>query len=267
MGATKVMSLRYAGQCGCGTEIAKGQKAGWDRSGRKVICLPCLDFAPSDPVADVVIEAGIPGGSLQREYERRMAKREARVVGRFPRIGRILIKVFAPAHTTKAFSIGADGEREVAALLEAKLGQDALVLYNRRRGLGRERGDIDMLVVTPSGVHIIDPKKYEGRKVRSSRSGDMFIVDGRKRPHLAESMRRQVDVVTAAMQASSVPGVPVTAAYCFLGADLPWGTLRVDGVAALGKRSVVKMLRQAGPLDAEQRRVIHAFLHGQFPPA
>ena len=261
------MSLRYAGQCDCGTEIAKGQKAGWDSSDRKVICLRCLEFAPSEAVDDLVVDAGVPGGSLQREYERRMARREARVVGRFPRIGRIMLKVFAPANTTKAFSIGADGEREVAALLEAKLGQDALFLYNRRRGLGRERGDIDMLVVAPSGVYIIDPKKYVGRKVRSSRSGDMFIVDGRKRPHLAESMRRQVDVVVAAMQVCPVPGVPVTAAYCFLGADLPWGALRVDGVAALGKRSVVKMLRQAGPLDAEQRRVVHAFLHSQFPSA
>lgn len=174
-----------------------------------------------------------------------MAKREARVVSRFPRIGRILLKMFEPGHTTKAFVTGADGEQEVAALLKAKLGQEALFLYNRRRGLGRERGDIDMLVVAPSGVYLVDPKKYVGRKVRNSRSRDMFIVDGRKRPHLAESMRRQVDVVTAAMQTSPVPGVPVTAAYCFLGADLPWGTLRVDGVAALGKA----VCRQDAPAD------------------
>ena len=261
------MSLRYAGQCGCGTEIAKGQKAGWDRGTREVICLPCLDLAPAGVIAHAVIEAGVPGGSLQREYERRMAKREARVVGRFPKVGRIILKIFGPAHTTKAFIKGADGEREVAALLETKLGQNALFLYNRRRGLGRERGDIDMLIVVASGVYIIDPKKYVGRKVRANRSRDMFIVDGRKRPHLAESMRRQVDVVTAAMQASPVPGVLVTAAYCFLGADLPWGTLRVDGVVALGKRSVVKMLRRPGTLDVEQRRLIQRFLSERFPPA
>lgn len=56
MGSTKVVSLRYAGQCESGTEIAKGQMAAWDRSERKVICLLCLELAPSDGVVDLIVE-------------------------------------------------------------------------------------------------------------------------------------------------------------------------------------------------------------------
>lgn len=267
MRTTKIMSLRYAGQCDCGAEIAKGEKAAWDRTERKVICLVCLEPEVAQSEPDAAIETGIPGASLQREYERRMAKREARVTERFPRMGRLMLKMVAPAHTTKAFATGAEGEREVAKILEAKLGGDALVLYNRRRGLGKERGDIDMLVVAASGVHIIDPKKYVGRKVRANGARDTFLIDGRRRPNLSASMRRQINAVSAAMQSSPFPTVPVAAAYCFLGADLPWTRLHVDGVPAFGTRSVIKTLRQPGLLDAEQRRAIHAYLHSQFPPA
>lgn len=266
MSDAKVMRLRYAGQCQCGAEIAKGQEAVWDRNDRKVICLPCYEHLSVND-HELITEPGVPGGSLLREYERRMAKREARVVGRFPRVGRILLKVFEPAHTTKAFATGAKGEREVAGLMEVKLGGDALFLYNRRRGRGSEKGDIDILVVVPSGVFIIDPKKYAGRKVRSDRSGDTFVIDGRRRIHLAPSMRRQIEVVTEAMSSSPYSTVPVCAAYCFVGADLPWTKLKIDGVAVLGKKGVIKMLKRAGTLDPEQRRAIHAYLHQQFPPA
>lgn len=265
MRAIKRLRLRYAATCECGIEISKGEFAGWDRSTRQTLCQNCLNSIP-EPAASPEA-AGIPGASLQREYERRVDAREARVLGRSPRIGRLLIKLSGPVRTTEAFAVGAEGERQVAQVLEKKLGEDALFLYNRRRGIGQTMGDIDMLVVVQSGVYIIDPKKYDGRKVRTNRASDTFIIDGRRRTSLATSMHKQIEVVSAAMRSGAGPSMPVDAAYCFVGADLPWRTFRVVGVPALNPRGVVKLLRQPGPFGPADRIEMQRFLHKQFPSA
>jgi hypothetical protein len=262
----KVMSLRRDGECGCGALVPQGTRAGWDRALRVVVCSDCLG-QQEGPVEVGPTEVGAPGESLQRKYDRLMTARDERVRARFPRIGGVLLRMFPAARTTQAWAIGAAGEREVAERLQSKLGEQVLFLFNRRRGTGRERGDIDIIAIAPSGVWIIDPKKYVGKKVRSNRGGDIFIVDGRRRPHLTESMRRQYELVSEGVRSGPVPTAPVQAAYCFVGADLPWSTLVVDGVAALGQRRVVKRLRQPGPFDDETRHRLHADLSRRFPPA
>ena len=210
---------------------------------------------------------GVPGGSLQRRHDRLEAARERRVRGRFPRVGGLLLKLSPPPRTTTAWAIGAAGEREVAAKLQRDVGDAVLFLFNRKRGTGRAGGDIDIIAIGPSGVWIVDPKKYVGKKVRANWARSTFIVGGRRQPKLAESMGRQIEVVTTGVREGPVPSAPVRAAYCFLGADLPWRRLVVDGVAALSLRGVVKSLREPGPLDVEQRARLHADLAARFPPA
>ena len=259
----RVMSLSRDDECGCGAFVPKGATAGWHRTRRVVICTACLETeaAPS------AVEVGVPGGSLDREYERRTAAREKRVRNKHPRIGGLLLRLVGPVRTTEAFAIGAAGEREVAARLQRELGDSVLFLFNRKRGVGRGGGDIDIIAVAPSGVWIIDPKKYAGRKVRADRAGTTFIVDGRRKPQLADSMRRQIDVVIAGVRSGPVPTAPVRAAYCFLGADLPWTSLVVEGVPALALRGLVKALREPGPLDADTRLRLQADLSRRFPSA
>lgn len=259
----KVMSLRRDGECVCGALVPRGTTAGWDRALRVVVCAACLKLEVSAPV----VEVGVPGASLDREHQRRRAAREKRVRERHPHIGGLLLRLAGPVRTTEAFAIGARGEREVAERLQREVGDSVLFLFNRKRGVGRTSGDIDIIAVAPSGVWIIDPKKYAGRKVRANRGGSMFIVDGRRKPELAESMRRQIDVVAAGVRGGPVPTAPVRAAYCFLGADLPWTSLTVDGVPALAIRGLVKALREPGPLDAHARTRLQADLSLRFPPA
>lgn len=261
MSDVKMMRLRYAGTCRCGTAVAKGERAGWDRAAREVVCLACLESA----TAPTEINPGAPGASLEREYLRRKAVRGARVMKRFPRAGKLMLRLAGPVQTTEAFATGAEGEREVARLLEKELGTEALVLYNRRRGTGREPGDIDILVTTAAGVFIIDPKKYAGKRVRARRG--TFIVDGRRRPQLAVSMRRQIDVVSTAMAVSEFADVQIRAAYCFLGADLRWRPLQVDGVPALGPRGTIRLLKTPGDIDQGRQHAIHTLLSREFPPA
>ena len=268
----KVMSLRRDGECGCGAFVPRGTTAGWDRSLRVIVCGSCL-AADSEPDAEPEVSAtpaidiGVPGASLDREHQRRRAAHEKRVRERHPRIGGLLLRLAGPVRTTEAFAVGARGEREVAARLQRDVGGSVLFLFNRQLGPGRRDGDIDIIAIAPSGVWIIDPKKYAGKKVRVNRAGSMFIVDGRRRPHLAESMRRQIDAVTAGVLAGPAATAPVRAAYCFVGADLPWTSLAVDGVPALAARGLVKALREPGPLDADARTRLQADLSVRFPPA
>jgi hypothetical protein len=265
----KILVLRRDGVCGCGVAVPRGVQAGWHRTLRVVVCARCLESGDVTEAssAEAEVEIGRPGASLDREYARRMRSREVTVRAAHPVIGGLLLLLAGPRHTTEAFRIGAEGERQVAAALERAGGGDVLFLYNRRRGTGAERGDIDMLAIAPSGVHIIDPKKYVGRKIRATVRGDEIVVDGRKHTGLSASMRRQIAVVTAAVQSGPQSQAPVHAAYCFLGADLPWRTLVVGGVPVLGIRGVKRLLDRPGPLDAVARGALHADLARRFPPA
>lgn len=219
-------------------------------------------------------ESGTPGGSLQREYERRLATHEQRVAERreritaaHPWIGRWLVGRVEVPHTITAFAKGAAGERAAAEKLTRELGESVRFLFNRRVGTGRERGDIDIIAIAPGGVFVIDPKAYSGKRIRSNRAKDAFVVDGRLRPALSIGMRRHIDAVAIAVSEGPIPAAEVSAAYCFIEADLPWGRLIVDNVLATSPRGVVKMLKRAGPLTHEDRSTLHQYLSVEFPPA
>jgi len=160
-----------------------------------------------------------------------------------------------------------DGEREVAEYLERKLGDSAQFLYHRRRGDTHEGDEIDILAVVPSGVFIIDPKKYVRRDVRATPAYDSFIIDGHPRPHLRQRMSRQLLVVSAALAAGPVPDAPVGAAYCFVHAHLPWRRFHVNDVPVMTPRSVVKLLKEPGPLEPDECLKVLEHLDAVFPPA
>src|SRR4051812_16907792 len=93
----KRMRLRRDGVCSCGTPVAAGTSAGWDIARRVIVCPGCLaardqlasSGAPqsTEAVRDLETAAdGRAGGSAQREYERRKARREQRVRDAHPRI-------------------------------------------------------------------------------------------------------------------------------------------------------------------------------------
>ena len=116
-------------------------------------------------------------------------------------------------------------------------------------------------------MFVIDPKKYEGSRVRRNRAGDMFVIDGRRRAGLAVSMRRHIEAVAIAVSEGPTPEAAVSGAYCFIGADLPPRQLIVDAVPALGLRGTVRMLKESGPLDAADRTMLRADLARRFPAA
>lgn len=159
-----------------------------------------------DALPPAEVDIGDPGGSLQAEYERRSVAREARVRGRFPRMGGLLLALFEDPASTKAFSKGAEGERRVAARLAELSGPGVLFLHNRKLGRGRRDGDVDHVALTAGGVFVIDAKQYKNAKVRVRRTGGLLLpvreqlmVNGRDRSKLMASVSRQREAVCEAV--------------------------------------------------------------------
>lgn len=165
------------------------------------------------------------------------------------------------------FTYSDTGEREATEVLTSALGESVQFLFNRRVGAGNVRGQVDIIVIAPTGVFVLDPKDYWGRKVRANRGRDAFVVNGRVRPALADSMRRHIDAVRVAIAVGPMPAVPVSGAICFMNADLPLGRLVVDDVPAKTLHGVAKLLKRRGPLTADKRAKLHTYLSEQFPPA
>lgn len=285
MGDVKVLRLRRDDSCGCGADLPRGTRAGWDRAQRIVICEQCLDTASrSAPVAGrrraaVAVDAGVPtegrrravgpppppvevgapGRSLVVEFERRRAAEEAEILRRHRILGRWLARRTPPSPTTQSFAVGAEGELVLSQLLMAELQGDALWLFNRRLGLGSKRGDVDLVAVVRSGVWVIDSKHYRGRKIVST--GDAITVNGRRRG-LTDSIERQIAAVT-----SVVPDVPTFSALCFVGAKVRSKARRGDGVAVTDPKQLLELLRSPGPLDAATRDEVHRRLAAALPPA
>ena len=260
--------LRYRGKCAlCRVELEAGTRAGYDRVGRRVICLGCLPLSQALP-----INPGTPGASLEREYERRHQAREDRVRSRFPRTGGLRLALSGEPESTKAFARGAEGERRLAARLEQFCGDEVLFLHNRRRGRAGRSGDIDHIAVAASGVYVVDAKHYKGARVSVRRTGgilrpvrEQLIVRGRDKTSLVHSLNKQYVAVVDAMGSHAAP---VTALFCFVDAELPvFETLSVGGVPVLTPRKTAKLLRRPGPFDEDARRSMWENLARRLPPA
>ncbi|WP_299442127.1 nuclease-related domain-containing protein [uncultured Phycicoccus sp.] len=257
MSDVKVMRLRYAGECHCGTAIAKGERAAYDREAKRVLCLPCLDesvtpLRESTPAASVeepdvapepeepVIDVGVAGAAALREYERRKAKDDAARAERSA-VWRALNSFFYPdgRQTTHAWKVGAVGEERVAkALLERTEAGAGYALHDRR--VPGKRSNIDHLFVGAAGIFVIDAKYYKDAEVSVERSGGLFgprietlKVKNRKRDALVTAMRTQRDVVAGALVGSDLEGSPVVPVLCFVDGLLPMRE-RIDASTASG---------------------------------
>lgn len=222
------------------------------------------------------VDVGRPGASLESEYQRRKQAREDRIRGRHPRLGGLILALSDEPATTKAFATGADGERRIAARLERDCGADVLFLHNRKLGAGRRDGDVDHVAIAPSGIYVIDAKRYQNAAVRVRRTGgllspakEQLMVAGRDRTKLVDGCAKQLAAVLAALgDAPDAGGVTVTALLCFVDADLPlWGDQELRGVRLLGPRGTSKLLRRTGTLSEIQRRSLHRHLAAALPPA
>jgi Nuclease-related domain len=218
-------------------------------------------------------DLGTPGGSARREYERRRQKREAATRERHPRLGGLVLKLQSAPTDETNWDSGAAGEALLAGHL-AKTCPDVIVLHDRR--MPRSRANIDHLAVAPSGVFVIDAKRYKGKiEVRKPFFGDpRLLIAGRDKTRLVEGLARQRDAVLAAL-AETVPELPVHACFCFLnpagqagGSGLPISrTLSINDFPLFIPRKLSKRLNRPGALTDTSRQEVAEILAKALPAA
>lgn len=286
----KVMRLRYAGTCeGCGSGLEAGARAGYFRATKTVRCLPCLE--PREPVSQAApaaapmtdpapeptlepIETGAAGSSARREYERRSARREARIRAAHPRLGGLILALSDEPQSTTAWASGARGEELLGTRL-ADLTQKGVRLLHDRRIPGT-KANIDHIAVSPTGVHVIDAKRYKGRRPTLRVEGGIFrprveklLVGSRDCTRLVDGMHKQVGLIRSALDAATLPDVPVHGALCFIEADWPLigGSFAIADVAVLWPKKLAERLVSPGAMTDEDVGTVHRALAQAFPAA
>lgn len=71
------------------------------------------------------------------------------------------VAVSDDTQSTRAWAVGAVGEKVLAKSLDALTNRGVRVLHDRR--ISRTKANIDHSAIGPSGVFVIDAKRYRGR--------------------------------------------------------------------------------------------------------
>ena len=297
--AVKRMAIRRDDACSvCSTELPAGTKAQWDSIAKALTCLACVgDVAAStevpapevgagkspereapDEVADEAaidlgaIDRGTAGASARHEFERRRAKREARVEEKWGtgRIGRVAKALSTDPQTTTAWDKGAAGEIAVSQALNDRLGDRAVVLDDRKATRGR--ANFDHLVIAPSGVWIVDSKNYTGRPEWKDVGGwfstDVrLFVGNRDRSSAVKGMEWQRDAVRTVLDEAGFEAAPLHLALCMYRAE--WGLFtkpfQVDGVWVIWAKKLAERMLDNEVLDPDTLARAAVFLAERFP--
>lgn len=281
----KVMRLRFAGSCdSCGQPLDAGTRAAYLKASKTVRCLPCVggEDATSAPAAAAIpehapvpeaVDSGTAGSSARREYERRAAKREARIREAHPRLGGLILALSDEPQSTTAWARGARGEELLASRLGTLTDKGVRLLHDRR--IPRTRANIDHIAVGPTGVHVIDAKRYQGRPALKIEGGllrprvEKLVVGSRDCTKLVEGVHKQVELVRTALDGAGLTDAPVRGTLCFVDADWPLigGSFTIAGVAVLWPKKLAERLVTEGPLPPEAVEEAHRTLASAFPTA
>lgn len=156
----------------------------------------------------------------------------------------------------------------MAASLEKNLGEHAIILSYRR--VPKTRGNIDHLVIAPSGVWIVDAKNYSG-PVEQRDVGGWFKVDlrllvgGRDRSKVLDGLAWQVAAVTTALEGHKVPVLPTV---CFT--DAEWRLFSkpfiLRGVHVSGPNGLARKIAEHSKLTSDEVLELAGHLSQAFPP-
>jgi hypothetical protein len=171
--------------------------------------------------------------------------------------------------TTRAWAAGAVGEERLGQRLDALSGDRVRLLHDRR--MPRTRANIDHLAVTPTGVWVVDAKRYRGRPQLRAEGGllrprtEKLLVGSRDCSATVDGVLKQVDVVRRVVG----DAVPIRGALCFVEADWPLvgGAFVTRGVEVLWPKKLTKHLADDGSLDVEAIAALHRRLAEALPRA
>jgi hypothetical protein len=279
----KELPLRRPGECRqCGGELGRGDIAWWDSTSKTLECAechktststPCVvdhdeSTASTDEMAPHEIQLGIAGKSSLDEYQRRHDKREQRIDVKFGRFAGIVKFSSDDPQSITAWKKGSVGERLLAVSLHENLGTQAIVLSDRR--VPRTRGNIDHIVVAPSGIWVVDAKNYSGL-IQQKDVGGLFRTDirlyvgGRDRSKILDGLKWQVQAVRDALVDDAAP---ISSAVCFTDAEWGWFakpfTLR--GVFVSGPNGLAREIATLRSWTPDTVREVAGKLSQALPP-
>ena len=265
----KRMRLRYAGECRvCDVALPAKTEAVYERSTKTVRCLG-HDEPVAVQTAEEPIDAGTPGASARREFKRRQENRERRIREKHPRLGGLIHALSHEPQSTQSWDTGALGEERLGSRLNELASDTLRVLHDRR--IPGSRANIDHLAVTPTGVFVIDAKKYAGRPHLKIEGGllrprvEKLMVGSRNCTKLVDGMLKQIDIVRGAVgDQTAVQGL-----LCFVEADWPLfgGPLTTRGVGVMAPKKMYPLLRAGGSVDIDAVDDVYRRLASVLPPA
>lgn len=288
--ASREMKLRYAATCAsCGAALPPGTLARWDGAAKVATCSLCSSLeasiaADGVPLNPMPLDRGTAGRSARGQYERRSERERAKKQQKIdedeawrqqakterPIRGRIA-SAFTPRPTmtaespsTRSWGVGAVGEEKVGAMLE--LCAELVVIHDRR--VPGSKANIDHLVVAPTGIFVVDPKRYRGqvhkRDVGSLFRPDVRLFVGRRDCSKQVAGVRWQGARLRAALGDVYASVPIYMTLCFV--DSQWGAFTrpfvVDGVWVGWPRALRAHLTNDGPICAAQREEIARTLVG-----
>jgi hypothetical protein len=213
-------------------------------------------------------ERDVAGASARREYERRKAKDEQRLREKWGRFGGVAVALSSEKQSTTAWARGAVGEELLGARLDSMRSDDVAVLHDRR--LPRSRANIDHIVVTRTGVWVVDAKRYKNKRPELRVEGgilrprtERLLVGGRDNTKLVDGVLKQMQFVQDVVGRVSVTGV-----LCFVEADWPLigGSFTTRGVHVVWPKRLAKLLAESGDGIVDVRAT-RDFLAGHFKPS
>ncbi|HEX4188820.1 MAG TPA: nuclease-related domain-containing protein [Solirubrobacteraceae bacterium] len=221
---------------------------------------------------------GTAGGSASLKAQRLREQRQARQASRSG-LGRLAATLFEPGgdkrlrQEERNWTTGADGEHDLAGYL-ARRCPDVPMLHDRRAPASR--GNIDHIAIAPSGVYVIDCKRYKGKiEVSEPLFGKAKLkINGRDQTKLIAGLDKQVSRVRTAI-AEIAPDVPIHGCLCFVTPEgfladsgLPLlRTLKLGGYPLYYPRRLAKRLNQSGTLEPDRAARLQAELAERLPEA
>jgi hypothetical protein len=164
-----------------------------------------------------------------------------------------------------AFRAGARGEREVATRVEqilVDLGRSDWHLLADRRWPGTRHANLDLILVGPPGILVIDSKKWREPRIED---GQLWNGEACEDDEL-DSLRDQADAVALALAPTGLAPCAIAPLLVLAGRRLP--PVHLDGVTVVGDRDIDRALvRMPARLEPQEVEAVVAALDQACPPA
>jgi len=191
------------------------------------------------------------GGSARAEAARRRAARETQIRSDHPKLGGLILALTDEPQHIRAWDTGAAGEERVGRALDALPGVRTI---HDRIVPGRQQANLDHLVVTRSGLLIVDTKSYRGR---IDVSAAKLRIAGRDQTKLVTALQGQV----AALEAFVGAALPVSGCLCFVKGDFTLiAPSKCQGVRVIGMKGLTRLVKKMSNDDANIVDAVAAWL-------